>query len=74
MATYEGARQFLLKESGDGVSLYHHLANVLLQVRHLIFCVFNFMEEQTMIDLVIRVRLEYLLLRSAALAGSASKS
>lgn len=32
MTTYEGSRQFLQKESSDGVSLYNHLANVLLKV------------------------------------------
>lgn len=35
MSTYEGSRQFLQKESGDGVSLYDHLANVLLKVRQI---------------------------------------
>lgn len=33
MTSYEGSRQFLQKESSDGVSLYSHLANVLLKVR-----------------------------------------
>lgn len=33
MTSYEGSRQFLQKESSDGVSLYGHLANVLLKVR-----------------------------------------
>ncbi|CBJ30984.1 putative: flagellar radial spoke protein 4 [Ectocarpus siliculosus] len=32
MSTYEGSRQFLQQESSDGVSLYTHLANVLLKV------------------------------------------
>ena len=32
MTSYEGLRQFLQKQSSDGVSLYHHLANVLLKV------------------------------------------
>jgi len=32
MSSYEGSRQFLQKESSDGVSLYSHLANVLLKV------------------------------------------
>eukprot|EP00903_Cladosiphon_okamuranus_P010188 g9647.t1 len=32
MTSYEGSRQFLQKESSDGVSLYSHLANVLLKV------------------------------------------
>ncbi|CAN0511597.1 unnamed protein product, partial [Scytosiphon promiscuus] len=32
MSSYEGSRQFLQKQSSDGVSLYDHLANVLLKV------------------------------------------
>ncbi|CAM9551513.1 unnamed protein product [Laminaria digitata] len=32
MTSYEGSRQFLQKQSSDGVSLYDHLANVLLKV------------------------------------------
>lgn len=32
MSTYEESRQFLQKASSDGVSLYDHLAKVLLKV------------------------------------------
>lgn len=33
MSSYEGSKQFLQMESSDGVSLYDHLARVLLKVR-----------------------------------------
>ena len=32
MSNWESSRQFLQKESGDGVSLYSHLADTLLKV------------------------------------------
>lgn len=41
MSTYEASRQFLQKESSDGVSLYNHLANVLLKVCQVLVVTLN---------------------------------